>query len=201
MYLEILVEEVSAEVALQILLPRMIGTDVSFTIHPFQGKHNLLRKLPSRLRGYRYWDSDTRIVVLLDSDTPDCHEQKQHLEQLARDAGLLTKTVQQNQPPFQVINRLAVRELEAWFLGDMEAIRAAYPRVSTKAAQNNQYRNPDTIVHTWEALERLLQQSGYFPGGLKKLETARKIAQYMEPARNCSPSFQVFYQGLLALVS
>jgi len=30
---------------------------------------------------------------------------------------------------FQVLNRLAVEELESWFLGDVEALHAAYPHV------------------------------------------------------------------------
>ena len=50
-HLEILVEESSVEAALQNLLPRILGEAVSFSIHPFQGKRDLLKKLAARLRG------------------------------------------------------------------------------------------------------------------------------------------------------
>ena len=51
MHVELLVEEPSAEAALQNLLPRIVGPDVSFVIHPHQGKKDLLGKLPAPLRG------------------------------------------------------------------------------------------------------------------------------------------------------
>lgn len=153
MHLEVLVEELSAEVALQILIPRILGNDVSFAIHSFQGKHHLLRRLPDRLRGYRHWPNDTRIVVMIDSDNEDCHQQKNKLEQIACNVGLVTKTRQNNS--FQLLNRLAIKELEAWFLGDISAIHAAYPRVSLNLIHNKRYRNPDAIDNTWETLEQI----------------------------------------------
>ena len=55
MHIEFLVEEQSAESALVNLIPKIIGREVSFKIHPFQGKPNLLANLPARLRGYRQW--------------------------------------------------------------------------------------------------------------------------------------------------
>ncbi|MGA9478629.1 MAG: hypothetical protein WBV21_12670, partial [Desulfobacterales bacterium] len=65
-HVEILVEEPSMETALRLLLPKMIG-DLSFGIHPYQCKQDLLSKLLNRLRGYRKWLSENwRIVVLLD---------------------------------------------------------------------------------------------------------------------------------------
>ena len=52
MHIEFLVEERSAEAALQNLLPRIFGSVATFTIHPYQGKPDLLKKLPIRLKGY-----------------------------------------------------------------------------------------------------------------------------------------------------
>ena len=45
MHIEFLVEEASTEAALQLLLPRMLNTDITFALHPFQGKTNLLGNL------------------------------------------------------------------------------------------------------------------------------------------------------------
>ena len=93
MHLEIFVEEPSAEAALAHLIPRILGPEVTFKLLAHQGKPDLLRKLPARLRAYRTWlPDDWRIVVLLDTDGKDCVEEKRRLEEIARDAGLVTKS-------------------------------------------------------------------------------------------------------------
>ncbi len=98
------------------------------------------------------------------------------------------------------MNRIAVEELEAWFFGDVQALRAAYPRISPTLAQRAKFRDSDAITGgTWEALERELQRVGYFAGGLSKITAAREISLHMDPARNRSKSFQVFREGLLQL--
>lgn len=190
------------EAALQNLVPRIVGDDVYFTIHPYQGKPDLLRKLPARLSGYSTWlPEDGRIVVLLDRDNDDCQKLKAELEQIARQAGLTTRATVGTDAQFQVLNRLAIEELEAWFFGDIAAINAAYPRISSNLGNRTQYRDPDAISGgTWEALERELQRVGYYASGLAKIEVARAISAHMQPDRNCSRSFQVFRQGLRQLI-
>jgi len=197
MQIELLVEEPSAEAALQILLPKILPAEVSFSIHPHQGKADLLGSLPQRLKGYNSWiPRDYRIVVLVDADREDCRILKRRLEQAARGAGLVTRSASRS-PSFQVVNRLAVEELEAWFFGDVDAIAAAYPRVPRSLAQKAPFRNPDQIRGgTCEALERVLQRAGHFPGGLAKIEAARAIARHMDPQRNRSRSFQIFRDAL-----
>lgn len=201
MHIECLVEEPSAEAALHYLIPQIVP-DAGFSIHPFQGKHDLLRKLPARLRGYRSWlPEDGRIVVLIDADQNDCKQQKAQLEQYASTAGFVTSTTCAAGATFQVLNRLAMHELEAWLLGDRDALQKAYPKVAKDLEKKKGYRNPDSIRDTWEALERVLQQAGYHKSGLRKIEAARAIAQHMRPGANRSPSFRVFCQGLQALTA
>lgn len=172
-----------------------------FKIISFKGKPDLLAKLPQRLRGYRQWlPDDWRVVVLADADNENCRTLKERLERIASDAGFMAKTAACSER-FQVLNRLAIEELESWFIGDEEALRAAYPRVARNLAQKERYRDPDAIAGgTWEALERLLRKGGYFPGGLGKVTAARNISIHMVPERNRSRSFQVFRDGLLELV-
>ena len=75
MHLEFFVEEESAERLLQGLLPKVLGRSDSFFAHVFQGKPDLLDKLPARLKGYQTWlPPDWRIVVLVDEDRQDCPE-------------------------------------------------------------------------------------------------------------------------------
>jgi len=89
MHIEFLVEEASAEAALRILLPKMIGDEVSFEIHVHQGKQDLLDTLPFKLRGYASWITDDyRIVVLVDRDDDECRALKSKLEDYALQAGL-----------------------------------------------------------------------------------------------------------------
>jgi len=200
-HVEFLVEEPSAEEALYNLIPQILGQDFSFLVYPHQGKLDLLKELPSRLRGYRAWLPESAgIVVLIDADAKDCREQKAALESVARQAGFLTRSSAPGRR-FQVLNRLAVEELEAWFFGDVGALRTAYPGISSSLGERAGYRDPDAIRGgTWEALERELQRAGHHREGLAKIKAAREISAHMEPARNRSRSFQMFRQGLLDLV-
>jgi len=203
MHIELLVEEPSAEAALTEILPRFVAGDVSWTIHVHQGKGDLLSKLPNRLKGYARWlPVDWYILVLLDNDGGDCHRLKRDLEEAAAEAGLSTMSSKKSSGRFQVINRIAMEELEAWFFGDEEALRRAYPGVPRSLHRKAAYRDPDAIKGgTCEALERVLRRRGYFKEGLRKIEAARTIAREMDPARNRSRSFCCFRDAIVGLTS
>lgn len=204
MHLELFVEEPSAEAALNNLLPRLIGETTTFQIYVHQGKRDLLTCLPDRLRAYRAWlPDDWRIVVLCDSDNADCRALKRQMDQIAQHAGLTTRATAGPESSFQVLNRLAIEELEAWFFGDSEAMQLAYPRLTIQM-HRQPFRNPDAIRGgTWEALQRVLQRAGYYRNlrHIPKIEVARAISAHMHPERNRSQSFQAFYQGLRSLGS
>jgi len=202
MHIEFLVEEPSTEEALKNIIPKIIGQQITFRIHNFSGKRNLLKNLPNRLKGYRNWiPEDYRIVILINRDDDDCHELKKQLETFASDTGFITKSRQQGNVDFQVLNRIAIEELEAWFFGDIPALTAAYPRISRNLHRKAKYRNPDAITGgTWETMERLLNWHGYHKGGLQKITLAKDVSFYMEPILNRSRSFQVFRNGILQLI-
>jgi hypothetical protein len=197
----VMVEEPSMEAALEILLPKMLG-EVEFQIIRFQCKDDLLKQLPNQLRGYQAWlPENWAIIVLLDRDDDDCIVLKQELENIAANAGLVTKTHAGTGNRFRVANRIAIEELEAWYFGDWNAVHLAYPRVSITVHQKAAFRNPDTIRGgTWEAFERELKKSGYFKTGLRKCECARTIAPYMNIKQNSSKSFQVFCDAINAAI-
>ena len=186
------------EAALRALLPGVLG-EISFEVHPFQGKSDLRQELPQRLRGYAAWLPPTwRIVVVIDRDDESCEELKRELDDVARAAGVHLRAG--GSAPWQIVNRLAIEELEAWFFGDWTAVRAAYPRVPATIPSKEPYRAPDAIRGgTWEALERVLQKAGYFAGGLRKIEVAREVARHMVPSRNRSPSFGKLLEVLTEL--
>lgn len=197
-HLELLVEEPSMEAFLRTLLPRLLPQDRTFEVHPFQGKSDLLGKLDARLRGYVSWlPDDWRILVVVDRDDDDCRALKRRLEDIAKKTGLKTRRTS-GTAPWQLVNRIAIEELESWYFGEWEGVRKAYPRVATTVPKRSKYRDPDAIAGgTWEAFERVLQEYGYFKSGLAKIEAARRIGACMNAERCRSKSFQVFRAALI----
>lgn len=190
------------EAFLLALLPRHLPRDRSFVVHPFQGKGDLLTKLPQRLLGYATWlPEDWRILVVVDRDEDDCHELKQQLEMAARQAGLRSRSAA-GALPWQVVNRIAIEELEAWYFGDWTAVRAAYPRVPGSIPKRAAHRDPDAVQGgTWQAFERVLQRHGYFRTGLPKIEVADTLGALVDPARSNSRSFRCFWEALAEAVA
>lgn len=199
-HVEVLVEEPSAEAALRILLPKMLG-DTTFTVHAYTCKDALLKRLPERLRGYASWLPDDWRIVVVDRDDDDCAKLKKRLEAMAAEAGLATKSKPKSRR-FAVVNRLAIEELEAWYFGDWEAVQRAYPKVNANVPSQAKYRSPDEIKGgTWEAFEGVMKAGGYFKTGLRKIEAARSVAEHMEPSRNTSPSFCALRDALAGMVA
>jgi hypothetical protein len=199
-WLEFLVEELSMEAALRTLVPKL-RPDLSeaFRVHPFNGKDNLLAQLPRRLDGYSRWlPRDAKVVIVVDKDDDDCRELKSRLEHMAAVAGLEPKRGT-SRGRFAVLVRLAIEELEAWYLGDSEALVAAYPRLPAALGRKARFREPDRVKNPWRALERELQRAGYFRAGLAKIELARSVAAHMRPEVNASASFRAFKEGVQAL--
>ena len=102
---------------------------------------------------------------------------------------------------YTVVNRIVIEELEAWYFGDWAAVRQAYPRVAATIPKKAKYRLPDGIAGgTWEHFEQIMKRAGYFKGGLRKIEAARQIAPYFDPAQNRSPSFNAMARVIAELV-
>ncbi len=197
----VFVEEYSMEAALEVILPRMLG-DIDFQIIRFQCKADLLKHLPERLKGYSWIPDNWSILVLIDRDDSDCKALKQQLEQHAINSGFVTKTSAGSGQRFKVTNRIVIEELEAWYFGDWQAVKAAYPKVPATIPKKAPFRDPDAIIGgTWEAFENVLKRAGYFSTGLRKIECAREIAQYMNIQQNTSGSFNMFRKAVQAIAA
>ncbi len=201
-HLVLLVEEPSMEAFLRALLPRLLPQDRTFQVNPFQGKSDLLGRLEERLRGYASWlPDDWRIMVVVDRDDEDCRALKRQLEAIARRAGLVTRS-RAGRLPWQLVNRIAIEELEAWYFGDWAAVRSAFPRASANVPRRQGLRNADAIAGgTWEAFERVMQAHGYFKGGLLKIEAARAIGANVDPERSSSQSFRAFSDAIVEAIA
>lgn len=195
-HLRFLVEEPSMKDFLEGLLPRLLPEGAEFDVTAFNGKHDLLKNLQNRLSGVkRSLRAGQRLFVVVDRDSEDCHELKQRLEGFAYQAGLVTRTASGGHK-WQLVNRIVVEELEAWYFGDWTAVRAAYDKAPEDPSGGASFRDPDAIRGgTWEAFERVMKSE--FRAGLRKREAARRIAEHIEPTRSSSHSFKVFYEAVI----
>ncbi|MBC6991025.1 DUF4276 family protein [Hymenobacter sp. BT491] len=202
MQVEFLLEEESAEDALRQLLPRVLPAHYVPRFRVFAGWQDLMGQLPALMRGYQRRigqpaQHELRIVVLLDADgVAEARAAKQ--EEAAIAAGLLTYVQAKEGQHFHVFNALAVQELEAWFLGDRDAIMSAYPKVKTHHFKGID-REPDNPPKPNEVLWRILKEAGLFASGKRKREWAETIAPHLNPEQNTSLSFQYFREGLRRL--
>ncbi|MFM6010236.1 MAG: DUF4276 family protein [Dolichospermum sp.] len=194
MHIEFLVEEASTEIALNLIVPKIIGNIHTFKIHNFQSKDRLLKRLPERMKVYaNFIPDDWRIVILVDEDRSDCQELKKKLYNAS-------SVVTQKKGNI-VLHRIVVEELESWFIGDVAAIRTEYEKIPASLSQQAKFRDPDTIKGgTWEELDKILKRYGY-ETGLQKMDFAQKVSPHMDVENNQSRSFQVFRDGLRRMIS
>lgn len=214
MHLEVLVEDRSGSIAVDLLLKNISdadGIDFSWRMHPYKGigrlpkkgsitgnisNRLLLNNLPRLLNGYgNSLPEGWAVIVVVDLDDKDCISFKNELLQV----------LDQCNPRPTALFRIAIEEVEAWLLGDVEAVKAAYPRA--KQPVLNRYE-PDSICGAWEVLADAVHQGGstrlkklgYPEVGRIKCEWAQKIAPHVKVDRNRSKSFQVFRDGVRRLV-
>lgn len=214
MHIEILMEDSSGEKLLTKLVPKLIGeygSPHTWRFHAYRGigripknlgsstdpaKRVLLDQLPRLLQGYGNTPGVDAVLIVLDTDKRNCAAFLKELNAVA-----IACT-----PSPNVMFRLAIEELEAWYLGDRKAIETAYPRA--KADVLNRYVQ-DSACDTWELLADAIHPGGSaavkkagwpLPGQLKH-DWAEKIGALLEPDRNLSPSFKKLCDGLRRLVA
>ncbi|MGW7516977.1 DUF4276 family protein [Streptomyces sp. NPDC054796] len=203
--IEVLVEEESASTALRPLIHKILeGTGARFQIRHFRGKPDLIKRLPERLRGYaqaRKRGEDLRVVVLVDRDSDDCAVLKADLDAIAREAGLTPRagTGSGSSGSFHVLTCVAVRELESWYFGDWEAVRAGFPKVPKDAPRA--YRsNPDSVDKKCsDDFEKMLRASRV--NIASKPEWGRRVGPNLSVDGNKSPSFRAFVKGVRDIAS
>ena len=171
-------EERSMKELLDNLLPRILPEGVSFLTIPHQGKTDLEKSLPIKLKAWN--EPDTAFVVVHDQDSNNCMDLKQRLTMLCSGFGK------------RVLIRIPCHELEAWYWGDLVAVSNAFGKDLTALEKKKQYRIPDEIVNPKQELKRYLPQMG-------QLDAARRIAPHMDITVNTSHSFQVFTRGVFSL--
>ena len=216
MHFVILVEDQSGEKALRILMPKIIGDQHTFCFHFYKGIGNippnlksktdvsrriLLDQIPRLLRGFgktfaNYPPNYPAVVILV------CDLDDRCLKTFRQE--LLTVLDACNPRP-ETRFCIAIEEGEAWLLGDIPAIKQAYP--NAKGTILNSYQN-DAICGTWELLadaifsggSNALKKKAWYVIGREKSAWAENITPYMNVNQNVSPSFCYFRDKIRELI-
>ena len=194
MHFEILVEDQSGKKALDILVPKIIGDAHTFIVHSYKGigripknmrdakdasKRILLDNLPKLLKGYGKTHAgrpnfQEAVILVCDLDDKCLKAFRDELY------GILNACNPKPETRFCI----AIEEGEAWFLGDLNAVKTAYPKA--KDAVLNSYVN-DSICGTWEKLADAVYQGvsaalsakGWQAVGAEKSKWAEEITPHM----------------------
>jgi Domain of unknown function (DUF4276) len=169
--------------------------NTNFRLHPHRGKgklpgnprskpdpkhQGLLDQLPAKLRGYAHITADLCVVVLVDVDNDECLKLKTNMVAL--------------QPrPKCTLFRIAIEEIESWFIADPDAIKKAYPKAKIKPLVNIP---PDSICGAWEKLAEALGHKPKACSGKDKYEWATKIVPHLDLDFPKSPSLRTFIEGI-----
>lgn len=175
-----MLEEPSAQDALQGFLPSLLPAEIQVVYMVFEGKQDLEKRIVRRMRAWL--KPDTLFVVLRDQDNGDCQKIKHGLAEKCREAGRPDALV-----------RIACRELETWFVGDWAAVAQGFslPNVANwneKAI----YREPDRLVSPVIELRKAIPT-------YQKRDGARRIGAHLDLQRNRSSSFNAFVEGVRKL--
>ena len=213
MHFEILVEDLSGKKALDILIQKIVGDQHTFNIYPYRGighipkdltnptnasTHFLLNQLPMQLRAYgkRYANDPTKVVIVV------CDLDNNCLKMFHQQLFTVLNTCN---PKPETRFCIAIEEGEAWLLGDIPAIKVAYPKAKDNVLKR--YQN-DSICGTWELLADAIFTGGsnalgkkpWYVIGKEKSTWAEKIAPEMNVDKNASPSFCYFRDKIRELI-
>ena len=172
-----LLEEPSAKAMIEGLLPKIARTEVVVRYIIFEGKQDLEKQLPRKLR--RYNNPNANFIVLRDQDSADCTDIKAKLRQKCAEAN---KT--------QAVVRIACHELESWYLADLMAVEKAFLKPNLSLLQNKRkFRNPDLLGSPSNELNRLVPE-------YQKINGSRMIAPYLDINNTRSRSFCHFINSI-----
>ncbi|MBM9536233.1 DUF4276 family protein [Desulfobulbus alkaliphilus] len=164
------------------LLPKLIPAGINVRYLVFRGKQDLEKNLVRRLRGWQLPDS--AFMVMRDQDAGDCHQIKKKLVEYCRASGKTGWLV-----------RIACREMESFFLGDLIAVEQGLGVNNLRGRQHSRiFRNPDVLANPAVELKKLTDQR------YNKLSGSRAIGPHLSIENNRSHSFNALIAGIRRLV-
>ena len=177
-----MLEEPSAREMLNSFLPTLNFSDIHFMYKVFEGKSDLEKNIERKIRAWRTPNTD--FIVLRDQDSADCRHVKSRLVEKCINAGRPDTLV-----------RIACREIESWYLGDLDAVEKGLSiRIIAQKKGSNKFRDPDALGNPAQELSALTS------GVYAKMKGSRQIGALLKPETNHSHSFKKFVEGLTRLI-
>jgi hypothetical protein len=187
--LHVFTEEASAKKVFEVLLPKILPEGIDFRVHSHQGKKDLENALRTTVPTISKIPG-SRILITQDQDCGDCEEVKKSLLNLV-----------EKHCKSRFLIRIVCRELESWFLGDLNAIAQAYPRFKPDQYQKKaKFREVDSILSPNKVLLSIIPEYKN-KEVLPKLETSKKIAPFLNLRNNASVSFNQTLSGVERLIN
>lgn len=181
--IEILVEEPSMKNLLSIVLPTILPEgyilEQNCFIRSFDGKQDLQKSIPKKVRAYQSFSQRVKVIIIQDQDSNNCFYLKQEIQRL----------ISENNPTIPYLIRIACRELESWYLGDMQAIEKTYPKFKASNHQRKaKFRCPDAC-NAFDELRKIIPdfQKGF---------ASKTIPNYFHLDKNRSTSFNHLLTGI-----
>lgn len=84
-HLVFMLEEISMKAVLETLLPLILPEGVTYDIIKHEGKTNLERSIPRKMKAYGI--PNTKFIIVRDQDSHDCYKLKEYLLQLCTEGG------------------------------------------------------------------------------------------------------------------
>lgn len=176
-------EEESAEEMLRVIIPRLTGISkeniVSVT---FEGKRDLRKQLGRVMANYPNYNCV--FLVMCDWDDGDCKKlKKELLDRISEHKTKLTKV------------RIACRELESFYLGDLQAVEKGLDVPNLSKMQNKKpYKMPDNRAEPDKLLEDITNNK------YNKTAGSASIAPHLNlDGDNRSKSFNALLQAIKEL--
>lgn len=161
-------------------MSRIVPEHFSVTYLVHEGKQDLEKSIPRKIRGWQIPNSC--FIVIRDKDGEDPIVLKERLKALC--AG---------RP--ETLVRIPVHHLESWILGDMQALAAAFNKPNLVAlSASRKFRNPDALANASQEIARLIP-------GYQKVGGARTVAPHIDFERNSSRSFNLLINDLKRLAA
>lgn len=209
MYFQFLIEDLSGEILVRQVMKKIKveNPEAEYDCKSFHGiggftrrntvketkNGKLLDSLATYLAGFdkslQAMGNEAVVFVVVDNDERNTKDFRDELEEVARNKGVTIDHV----------FCIAIEELEAWLLGDENAVKTAYPHAKTNIIHDYQQ---DSICGTWEILADAVYRGGrvklikeshsYQDIGTVKCEWAKNIGEHLDIHKNQSPSFNYF---------
>ena len=179
-----ILEEPSAKEMLEGVLPRLLkDCAVTWRYLVFEGKNDLEKQLPIKLRNWRRPNS--YFLIMRDKDSSNCLELKSKLLGIVADCGKTNVS----------LVRIACHELESFYIGDLDAVEKGLELNNIASKQGkSKFRTPDNIANPAQELIKLTGQCD------QKVRGSREIGKHLKlDGSNLSTSFNCLIGGIMKL--